>query len=110
MTEIKKWFDRIEWPDLPGRNKVEVAMLTEIAELRSALAQQSMQLAHDSVTIECLNDKVMGLLAQPAREPMSSEQLLQLELSLREYYDSDTYDLSLREFARALLEKAQNKA
>ena len=42
------------------------------------------------------------LHAQPAREPMTSEQLLQLELSLRQYYDSDTYDLSLREFARAI--------
>jgi hypothetical protein len=38
----------------------------------------------------------------PKREPLTDEQIKQIELNLRQYNIRDTYDLSLNEFARAI--------
>jgi hypothetical protein len=38
----------------------------------------------------------------PQRQPLTDEQIKQIELSLRQYNSRDTYDLSLNDFARAI--------
>ena len=38
----------------------------------------------------------------PQRKPLSSVELVKIELSLRKYHDYDRYDLSLHDFARAI--------
>ena len=46
--------------------------------------------------------------AAPLRE-LSNEEIKDIELSLREYYDNDRYDLSLNKFARAIIDAARRK-
>ena len=38
---------------------------------------------------------------------LSNEEIKDIELSLREYYDNDRYDLSLNKFARAIIAAAK---
>lgn len=42
------------------------------------------------------------LVSPPQRQPLTDEQVKQIELSLRQYNSRDTYDLSLNDFARAI--------
>lgn len=61
MTDYTKLIERLR----EYRDSAEAAQAIEA--LRAAQANQFMQMAHDAVTIECLNDKVMALLAENER-------------------------------------------
>ncbi len=49
----------------------------------------------------------MAIYTHPAPlRDLSNEEIKDIELSLREYYDNDRYDLSLNKFARAIIDAA----
>lgn len=53
--------------DAERAEEARAALQSAIEALRATQDRQSMQLSHDAVTIECLNDKVMALLAKNER-------------------------------------------
>ena len=52
--------------------------------------------------IDALKYDVAKRDSDAQRKPLSSVELVKIELSLRKYHDYDRYDLSLHDFARAI--------
>lgn len=65
---------------------------------------------------EEIYDPMTGMKLWPADEKekrewvgLTDEESIAIELSLRQYVDADVYDLSLRDFARAIEAKLREK-
>ena len=54
----------------------------------------------DIVCATC--DLVIASGTDIQRKPLTDEEIVQIELGLRQYNNRDTYDLSLKDFARAI--------
>lgn len=80
MTDIKTLVKRLREPKCETYDVGSTGVGTELLDwdalheaadaieaLQAAQASQSMQLAHDAVTIECLNDKVLALQGEVER-------------------------------------------
>ena len=100
---------------------------TAMDAIREALAEQPAQqqckgiprkgcnylTACDTVCNKCgeihHHHQMVANFDAPASKPLTDEEIVQIELGLRQYNNRDTYDLSLKDFARAIEAKLREK-